>query len=373
MAKKLTTQEILAAARAQAVGGAPEQDEAATTEASDAAGESGGDDKAVAAPEAASPSAGENSGGAGSAAPKSTKDILAAARAQAAGKSGGGEKPSPASSAAKPAAAPKSTSDILAAARAQAGKGQAAATADVSSPQAASKPKQPSVSEPAGERPSVQEMLRAVREGKPAEPEAEAKPKPSRPPVPQKPPVAARPVGKKGGAKQTRRNVLIAIVATPFAFAWTMFAAAAGVFTVGLARFMMPNVLVEPPSKFKVGPPSNYPPGSVSAKWKSQFAVWVVHNEYAGKDIIYALKSVCTHLGCTPNWLEGEQKFKCPCHGSGFYITGVNFEGPAPRPLERYGIHVSPDGMLEIDKSVTFNQEKGQWSETASFVDAATV
>ena len=36
-----------------------------------------------------------------------------------------------------------------------------------------------------------------------------------------------------------------------------------------------------------------------------------------------------------PNWLDGEQKFKCPCHGSGFYMTGVNFEGPAPRPLER--------------------------------------
>ena len=50
--------------------------------------------------------------------------------------------------------------------------------------------------------------------------------------------------------------------------------------------------------------------------------------------------SVCTHLGCTPNWLEGEQKFKCPCHGSGFYKDGINFEGPAPRPLERYAIRI---------------------------------
>ena len=41
-------------------------------------------------------------------------------------------------------------------------------------------------------------------------------------------------------------------------------------------------------------------------------------------------RAVCTHLGCTPNWLEAEQKFKCPCHGSGFYKDGINFEGPAP-------------------------------------------
>ncbi len=76
----------------------------------------------------------------------------------------------------------------------------------------------------------------------------------------------------------------------------------------------------------------------------------------------------CPHLGCTPNWLEGEQKFKCPCHGSGFYKDGVNFEGPAPRPLERYAIRVADDGQLEVDKSQTFNEEKGQWSDSASYV-----
>ena len=82
----------------------------------------------------------------------------------------------------------------------------------------------------------------------------------------------------------------------------------------------------------------------------------------------YALASVCTHLGCTPSWLEGEQKFKCPCHGSGFYITGVNFEGPAPRPLERVGIRIAEDGMLEVDKSLKFQEEMGQWKDPASFV-----
>jgi cytochrome b6-f complex iron-sulfur subunit len=75
----------------------------------------------------------------------------------------------------------------------------------------------------------------------------------------------------------------------------------------------------------------------------------------------YVLSTVCTHLGCTPNWLSAERKFKCPCHGSGFYVTGINFEGPAPRPLERFRISLAPDGQIEVDKSQKYQQELGQW------------
>lgn len=137
---------------------------------------------------------------------------------------------------------------------------------------------------------------------------------------------------------------------------------------LGGARFMFPNILTEPPTVFKVGFPGDYALGQVQAKFKAQFGVWVVKADYEGVSQVYALKSVCTHLGCTPNWLEGEQKFKCPCHGSGFYKDGVNFEGPAPRPLERYAIRVADDGQLEVDKSRTFQLELGQWSDVASFV-----
>ena len=142
-----------------------------------------------------------------------------------------------------------------------------------------------------------------------------------------------------------------------------------GIWTLATARFMFPNVLVEPPSKFKVGPSSDYPVNTVSNKWKDQFGVWIVHtDQYEGRNMLFALTSVCTHLGCTPNWLDGEQKFKCPCHGSGFYITGVNFEGPAPRPLERAGLRIAEDGMLEVNKSVKFQEEMGQWVDPTSFV-----
>ena len=126
-----------------------------------------------------------------------------------------------------------------------------------------------------------------------------------------------------------------------------------GLWTLGFARFMFPNILTEPPSRFKVGFKDNFAPGQVETKFVSLFGVWIVNGEYNGKQQIYALQTVCTHLGCTPNWLEAEQKFKCPCHGSGFYKDGINFEGPAPRPLERYAIRIGDDGQLEVDKSKT--------------------
>lgn len=232
-------------------------------------------------------------------------------------------------------------------------------------------------------------MLKAAREGRPVGEPGVVKPGAAKPAVakptaaalvvPQKPAPAAK---KPEIVVEPRRGFLAKLGAglaasvwvlfgTPFRTAWTTFTAASGLWGLETARFMMPNVLVEPPSRFKVGPPSDYPPAAVSTKWTAQYGVWLVHNEYRGKDVIYALLTVCTHLGCTPNWLEGERKFKCPCHGSGFYITGVNFEGPAPRPLERMAIRVSEDGTLEVDKSRKFQEELGQWSDPASYVPVA--
>ncbi|MCE9546291.1 MAG: ubiquinol-cytochrome c reductase iron-sulfur subunit [Planctomycetia bacterium] len=149
---------------------------------------------------------------------------------------------------------------------------------------------------------------------------------------------------------------------------FTFLTATVSLWTLSVARFMFPNILIEPPSRFKVGFPSEFPPGQVNEKFKSQFGVWVVNYAYQGTSEIYALSTVCTHLGCTPNWLEAEQKFKCPCHGSGFYKDGINFEGPAPRPLERYAIRMSEDGQLEIDKSRKFQEEMGQWEDPTCYV-----
>jgi cytochrome b6-f complex iron-sulfur subunit len=153
---------------------------------------------------------------------------------------------------------------------------------------------------------------------------------------------------------------------------WGAFAAASAAALAATGRFMFPNVLNEPPQQFKAGFPDEYGVG-VDERWKEKFAIWLVRtaddidNHAPG---FYALITVCTHLGCTPNYLSAENKFKCPCHGSGFRLTGVNFEGPAPRPLERARIVFADDGQILVDKSKHFQRELGQWIDPESFLKA---
>ena len=146
---------------------------------------------------------------------------------------------------------------------------------------------------------------------------------------------------------------------------WLAFAAATGGFFLSMIRFLFPNVLFEPPQSFKIGYPEEFVPGNVDIRFKKKYNIWVVRNEEG----IYALSTVCTHLGCTPNWLAAEQKFKCPCHGSGFRSSGINFEGPAPRPLERFIIYLAGDGQIVVDKTKSFKFEKGEWEREESFLE----
>ena len=147
---------------------------------------------------------------------------------------------------------------------------------------------------------------------------------------------------------------------------WAAFSAATASSLLATGRFMFPNVLFEPPQAFKAGFPGEYNVGEVDVRWKDAFGAWIVRDP----DGFYALVATCTHLGCSPNWLPAENKFKCPCHGSGFYKSGINFEGPAPRPLERARIVLADDGQILVDKSVKFQEEKGEWSKAEAFLKA---
>ncbi len=154
--------------------------------------------------------------------------------------------------------------------------------------------------------------------------------------------------------------------------AWGAFSAASVAALAATGRFMFPNVLNEPPQQFKAGTPQEYGLG-VDERWKDKFGIWIVKT--ADDDIVhaagfYALFTVCTHLGCTPNYLAAENKFKCPCHGSGYHLSGVNFEGPTPRPLERARIVLADDGQILIDKSRHYQEELGQWTDPEAFLKA---
>lgn len=148
------------------------------------------------------------------------------------------------------------------------------------------------------------------------------------------------------------------------AVGWGAFALVMAGYGTMMMRYLFPNVLFEPKQEFRAGTPEEYQVGEVSERWKDSYGTWIVRDS----EKIFALATICTHLGCTPNWMANEGKFKCPCHGSGFYQTGINFEGPAPRPLERYKIVLSDDGEIVVDKTRKFQQEKGEWNDPESFI-----
>ncbi len=134
--------------------------------------------------------------------------------------------------------------------------------------------------------------------------------------------------------------------------------------TACIVRFFFPRVLFEPSPIFKAGFPEEYPVGMVNTKYKAKYGVWIVRESEG----FYALLSVCTHLGCTPVWFASENRFKCPCHGTTFTREGINYEGPAPRPLERLKITLAEDGQILVDKRKRFRQEKDEWQEPGAML-----
>jgi cytochrome b6-f complex iron-sulfur subunit len=151
--------------------------------------------------------------------------------------------------------------------------------------------------------------------------------------------------------------------------AWAAILACFSAAVAAIVRLLFPRVLFEPPTSFKAGYPSDYIVGEVSEKWMKSQRVWIIRTENS----LYALLGICTHLGCTPRWLGPENKFKCPCHGSGYTKDGINFEGPTPRPLERVKIAIADDGQIVVDKAFRYRYELGQWEDPTSFVKFSSV
>lgn len=145
--------------------------------------------------------------------------------------------------------------------------------------------------------------------------------------------------------------------------AWITFTAAVAGMLGLIFRFTFPNVNFDPEMEFIAGRVRDYEEG-IDERWKNVHGVWISKQD--GK--LVALSNICTHLGCIPNWLPAELKFKCPCHGSGFYSSGINFEGPAPRPLERFKIGLNEEGLIKVDKTKIFRYEKGQWDHPDSYI-----
>ena len=138
-------------------------------------------------------------------------------------------------------------------------------------------------------------------------------------------------------------------------FAWAAFAAFMTAWFIAFFRFFLPRTLFEPATSFKIGYPADFGLG-VDTKFQQKFRIWVDRTP----DRIFVIYARCTHLGCTPDWKPAENKFKCPCHGSGYDSEGINFEGPAPRPMDRAKVEIAPDGQILVDVSKLYQWPKGQ-------------
>ena len=136
---------------------------------------------------------------------------------------------------------------------------------------------------------------------------------------------------------------------------WSGVGAFLGAWFIAFFRFFLPRTLFEPNTVFKIGYPSDYALG-VDTKWQQKYRIWVDRTP----DRLFVIYARCTHLGCTPDWKPSENKFKCPCHGSGYDSEGINFEGPAPRPMDRAKVELAPDGQIQVDVSKLYQWPKGQ-------------
>ena len=59
-----------------------------------------------------------------------------------------------------------------------------------------------------------------------------------------------------------------------------------------------------------------------------------IYKDESGK--IYAVKPICTHLGCLLSWNDIDKTWDCPCHGSRFNFDGKNLYEPALKNLDCY-------------------------------------
>ncbi len=138
---------------------------------------------------------------------------------------------------------------------------------------------------------------------------------------------------------------------------WGMLAASGGTTGVASASLLVPRLHDRAGAEIVVGRPDEFRVAEVSDRFARTHRLYVIREV----DHIHALSSVCTHLGCITRWQASQDRFKCFCHGSSFGRDGDPIEGPAPRPLERLQITLTPSAQIVVNTAVRFRKERGEW------------
>jgi cytochrome b6-f complex iron-sulfur subunit len=112
--------------------------------------------------------------------------------------------------------------------------------------------------------------------------------------------------------------------------------------TIGMLRLPKAAVLASPSKKLRVQLPETLADGEPFVPPGRSLAV------FRKGDRIYAISTVCTHLGCIVKASAGG--FGCPCHGSEFEADGAVRRGPAPRALDWLQVSTA-GGTIVVDEA----------------------
>lgn len=111
--------------------------------------------------------------------------------------------------------------------------------------------------------------------------------------------------------------------------------------------------------------------GIVRAGKVDEFPIGSVSHIKAGRFFLYrledgsflALWQRCTHLGCSVPWVETENQFHCPCHGSLFDLKGEVQGGPAPRPMDYFPVSIN-NGEVFVDTGMANQRSRFESNQT---------
>jgi nitrite reductase/ring-hydroxylating ferredoxin subunit len=126
----------------------------------------------------------------------------------------------------------------------------------------------------------------------------------------------------------SKASVVFALLATAF----------------GAIKAFIPQVLYEPPSRFKIGKQADFPEGIT---FLPEHRLYIVRKGIEFRSV----SAVCSHLNCVADWKPDQRQFYCSCHGSVFSEDGVTVRGPAPRPLSWHPLSLAPDENLVVETS----------------------
>jgi nitrite reductase/ring-hydroxylating ferredoxin subunit len=111
---------------------------------------------------------------------------------------------------------------------------------------------------------------------------------------------------------------------------------------LGIARLPRAAVLPSPSKKFRVTLPASMAEGAAFIPPGRSVAI------VRDAEGLYAISTVCTHLGCIVK--RTQEGFECPCHGSRFGGDGQVVRGPAPKALSWLALQDTGGGTIMIDE-----------------------